>query len=60
MGLQKYKIECTMVAVIEAKERPYAIANEVLAQDVTINRVRIEQETPTKGIAGCRLCTSQG
>lgn len=38
MGFQKYRIECTIVAVIEAKENPYEIANEVLEAGVTVNR----------------------
>lgn len=38
MGFQKYRIECTMVAVMDAKESPYAIVNEVLEAGVTESR----------------------
>lgn len=60
MGFQKYRIECTMVAVMEAKESPYAIANEVLEQGSLKVEMHTERKTRTKEIADCRFYTVRG
>ena len=49
-----------MVAVIDAKESPYAIANDVLEVGVNAFDGVHQLEILTKGIVGCRLCTAQG
>jgi len=49
-----------MVAEMEAKESPYAIANEVLGAGVTEVRMHIEWGIRTRGIVDCRLYTARG
>lgn len=49
-----------MVAVIEAKESPYEIANDVLEVCVIAFEGVHQREIRTKGIVGCRSCTAPG